>query len=843
MRKAVAVAVVILLGGLLTGQPSQAAPAINVAPSSGAPGTSGSVSGSGFPPGFSGTCTVHFIDKGVPSQANEVGGCAVNGNGFLSGGFTVPGLPPGGYSVTVCGSYNGGYFCDTGASTVFTITPPPTTTTTTTTTTTPPTTTTTTTIPKPTTTTTPSSTTTTTTIPVTTPAPGPAIPPLGPGMGIGSGVWGESTRITVVDGEVAIPHLWLLRCGAPPGADVWDFDDQVLGRTNPQVEGWAGIRGTVVEPALGTMTPSQAVRVEASTNIYRTWSTAFRRTSETNDTAVQFAGLFVGLPQPSADPIVVRLVATGSDGRVIDIDEITLGPDPSPATDCLMVAATASGWIWRIQLLAYTTDGAPVNLDIDSMFFDRDQPYPIAPRADRADVRFIFPAEGARIPTARGTTVVGEVTWPTPLTLWGIDIAYPNWDRSGVEIRRAQRPTRYRISDDGLSYKMLFWLDDVRLPPGESAITATVAAGGVAGSATLTLVGTGAPAPPADAYRHLVSGEVDILPWALEVTQAIRGPLEVQSPGGVVVDDFPLVRGKRTVVRGYATQAFPLGTPAEVGTVAVGGRLFGTRAGVSLPGSPLSPLTGPVELFRNAPGPDGEAALRPYVGRTFDFLLPNTWTDGDVTLRFEVNPTGDAAFLPEPPLTGGSMNSISRRMTFTDVGHVSVAPILVDFYWRCTQQMLDDDWNGCRGLAVGDIANVVPTVDEVTASVRAWWRTMPAASDTPWAMLWSTVKIAEKDPSPPFSAPGPRVEGRLVGTSYSGIRDSFRDLYCSDSSWFPSRLQMPEMPRARDVRHRLGGSLQRRMCVARWPVRVPNEPRLVDHGPGGGSRGRHEALE
>ncbi len=796
LRKVVAITMVVLLAGLLTGQPTMAAPSISASPSSGLAGDFISVSGSGLSPGTA-SCTLHLIDKGQPSAGNDVGGCTVDGNGGLSGGFKVPAWPPGSYSLVACNSFNGGYFCDESPGTGFTILSPPTTTTTTTTTVPKPTTTTTTTttVPKPTTTTTTTvpatTTTTTTTLPGPGPTlPGPTIPPLDPGMGIGPGIWGDSTRITVVDKEVAIPRIWLLRCGAPPGSTIWDFDDQRTGTTFPRPEGWQTVRGTIVEPDHGTISAPNALRVTAGTNRRLTWQTWIQREGEVSALSMQYFGLHVGLPEPTTGPVTVRLVGMDTAGSFLDIDEVVLGPEASPATDCLLVRATEFTSIRRVGLFAYTGDGSDVELDVDRFFFDDARAYPLSDRPETAEIRFVYPAEGSRIPAHRSTPVVAEVTWPVPLESWSVAFAYPNWDRSSVIVRRALLGGR-STTDDGLSYRRLVWLDDVFIPPGETTIVASLTGTDVAGSASLTLVGTGSPAPPVDVYRDLISGEVDIQPWAMEVTQAIRGPLEVQEPGSRVVDDFPLVQGKRTVVRGYATQAFPLGEPAEVQVLAIHGLLHATRDGVALPGSPLSPERDPVNLTRYAPGPEGEAGLRPYVGKTFDFVLPYTWTVGDVTLRFEVNPSSDLRSVREPPLTGGWFNSISRRVTFTDTGRVSVAPILVDFYWRCTQQMLDDDWWACRGMAEGDVVNAISSQEEVTEGIRLWWRAMPAAGDFPWAMLWSTVKIAEKDPEPWFGTPTPRVEGRLVGTSYSGIRDAFRDLYC-DSPSFPTRLRMPE---------------------------------------------------
>ncbi|MFM8381922.1 MAG: hypothetical protein ACKOA6_07995, partial [Actinomycetota bacterium] len=101
--------------------------------------------------------------------------------------------------------------------------------------------------------------------------------------------------------------------------------------------------------------------------------------------------------------------------------------------------------------------------------------------------------------------------------------------------------------DDGLNSSATFWVTDVRIPSGPFEIHATATASYGRGSDFVSLEGVGPPAPPPNQYRELLNGEVDIVPWALEVTQAVRGPLEVQSPGSIVDDNFDHVADKKTV--------------------------------------------------------------------------------------------------------------------------------------------------------------------------------------------------------------------------------------------------------------------------------------------------------
>lgn len=605
-------------------------------------------------------------------------------------------------------------------------------------------------------------------------------------MGLGPGVYGDWSPISAPDGLIRIPDVWLLRCGIPPGSTRWDFDDQEPGRA-PRPEGWQSFPGEVIEPSLGTLTAPHAVRIAAD-NTTSTWSMWFRLEGDYRSQLAYYAGLFVGLPEPTPEPVVIRLVGKQFDGTIIDIDEVTLGPAPSPANACLMVSDSRHT-IAGLRVDAYTADGSAVNLDIDSIFFNREEPYPLSPEVETASIRFLFPADGARISTARSTALVGEVIWPVPLPMWGVDIAYPNWDRSRVIIQRARTSYPWRLSEDGLSYRTLFWLDGVNVPPGETDFTASITGERMAGSASRRLVGVGDPNPPIDEYRSLVQTEVDIVPWAMEVTQAVRGTLDVQPPGSRRLDDFPLVQNKRTVVRGYATQQFPLGIPGDVRVrpLEVAARLYGFRDGATLAGSPLTPENGTVELMGYSPGDEGEAALRPRAGSTFNFVLPNTWTTGDVTLRFEVNPVADPAHVEELPLTGGWFNSITRRVTFTDTGRVNAAPMLVDYYWQCSETHIERDIEGCRGMSVGDQVSRVETRESAMASIRDWWRTLPASSDFPWAVMWSQVQISQR--GDPVSLPGPRIQGALAGVDYGDIRDAFWHL---EDCEVGTRIRMPD---------------------------------------------------
>ena len=103
----------------------------------------------------------------------------------------------------------------------------------------------------------------------------------------------------------------------------------------------------------------------------------------------------------------------------------------------------------------------------------------------------------------------------------------------------------------------------------------------------------------------------------MEVTQGIQN----------LANQAPLVAGKGTFVRAYATQISGPSTPnVEV-------RLAGTRGGSPLPGSPLRPANG-VRALATGAGFD-----RARLGDGWYFVLPASWlTAGAITLRVEVDP-------------------------------------------------------------------------------------------------------------------------------------------------------------------------------------------------------------
>jgi hypothetical protein len=108
----------------------------------------------------------------------------------------------------------------------------------------------------------------------------------------------------------------------------------------------------------------------------------------------------------------------------------------------------------------------------------------------------------------------------------------------------------------------------------------------------------------------------DLAVDAMEVTQGIQN----------LANGAPLVANKTTYVRVYGKELS--GPDAQV----VEARLYGTRNNVTLPGSPLAPVSG-VRSLRT-----GTAYDRARPDDSWTFLLPASWTEGAITLRVEIDP-------------------------------------------------------------------------------------------------------------------------------------------------------------------------------------------------------------
>jgi len=795
-RRYVWIFVAVALAATVLSHPASSAaagPSIDqILPSSGQPGDSVAMFGSGFP--GSALCTLYFLPASAPAPGKKtavVAACTADPNGGITGSLVVPADGPGAYNVWACTDRL--VLAPLCASSGFKIPSLATTTTTqaATTTTAPPTTTTTSMPPSTSSTTTPTTTTvattTTSTIAVVPLLP-PSIDPTGltgpvpPGFGLGDGQFGSHTTLKVssID-DYQVPRDVIFRCVVPADARIKDFDGYP-GSYETRMSGHfsSGDTGTTFDPIVGTISGTTALRIDATgrSGFRDGSSTAFR---------LGYYGMYVGLPESVSTPVRIRLLAYGNRNNLLDVDEVVLGPDASPATNCLVVRDSEGRGMSRVVVKSFDTDQPII---VDRVFTGLD--YPIAPEPVTFGVDITLPRDGREIDSGRTTPLIGVVTSPVIARLDRVQILMTQCEHCGVLVREAEMSDW--IETAAHEFKSWFVLDGVHVPPGEHRFTAVASGAFGTGSDSITMVGTGAPYLGDATYRESIGAIADVVPWAIEVTQAIRGPLEVQEPGTSVVENFQLVSHKKTVVRGYALQQFPLGEPPRVQDLSVPAILHGERDGMTLPGSPLAPEFWSPTLGTGEPGAAAEAAARPFLHRSYDFVLPDSWTTGEVTLTMEVNPPGFSSSIEEVPGTDGPLDTIARTVAFDDVGTTTVAPILVNYTWRCDAAMMDQWYSPCSadGVSVGDQVTNVPSRDEVRDSILKWWRTLPAAGDYPSRVVFSTIDLKQRNASPAIHLIDPGFHSFFSAVSYSDARAAFNTLDCRRHV-SRTHLRLPDM--------------------------------------------------
>ncbi len=775
----------------LPATPAAAAGSIDqISATSGQPGDSVTVTGSGFAIGDS--CSLYFRVWSDPAPSENtpvIASCTIGQDGGFNGSLIVSMVAPGDYNIWACNTNLKSIQCSSQGFS-FTIDPPPTTvppptTTSTTTTTAAPTTTSTTTTAVPTTTSTTVSPAVVDFAPVTI-DPAALTGPIPAGFGLGAGQFGTHTTLrTTALGVVEIPPEVVWRCAVPSDATLRDFDAGRVG-LDTRLAFAHGEGGTSFDPAVGTISSPTAIRIDAASDAAGRTSRDGYLEGDRGRPGFGYIGLHVGLPEATAGPVTIRLVGS-DDAGVIDMDDVVLGPDAAPATNCLVVKAAEGRPIQFMQIRSFGTD-QPIM--VDRVFTG--ESYPVSAEPIRFGVDISLPRDGNEIDAARTTAVVGVVSSPFRVPLDRVEILMTQCDHCGVLVREAELSDWIEI--DAGKFNAVFALTGVHVPPGEHTFTAVASGALGTGSDSITLTGTGAPFVGDAAYRDSVHGIVDVVPWAMEVTQAIRGPLEVQEPGTAVVENFPLVSHKKTVVRGYALQQFPSGEPPRVQDLSVPALLYGERDGMTLPGSPLAPEYWTPTLGTGEPGAAAEAAARPSLHRSYDFVVPDSWTSGEVTLTLDVNPPGFMASIEEAPGTDGPLDTIARTVAFGDVGTTTVAPILVNYSWRCDAEMMGQWYSPCSadGVSVGDQVSSVPSRDAVRNSILRWWKTLPAAGDYPSRVVFSTIDLAQLDADPAIRLVDPGFHSFFSAVKYSEAEDAFKSLDCQSHSSI-TKLRLPDM--------------------------------------------------
>jgi hypothetical protein len=134
-----------------------------------------------------------------------------------------------------------------------------------------------------------------------------------------------------------------------------------------------------------------------------------------------------------------------------------------------------------------------------------------------------------------------------------------------------------------------------------------------------------------------VPASLDTYPSDIEITQGIQN----------LDNDVPLVSNKKTFVRLYARTT---GDAVLAATAVLHGEVTGS-------GEDLGTLT-PLERFACQPL-NGDIPNRDQIIESFVFALPDTWLDGEVTFKGEINP---GEVLPETDFSNNTLE-ITRKFT------------------------------------------------------------------------------------------------------------------------------------------------------------------------------------
>ncbi len=343
----------------------------------------------------------------------------------------------------------------------------------------------------------------------------------------------------------------------------------------------------------------------------------------------------------AAGGLSVELEAYNANEDVIATDTKTVGQK----ADTLLTVNAPSAEIayFTISGPSDISDGAP--LEIDDLSFE--------------------------VPAAPPPPAIG-ITAPNPAQ------GYP-----GATVSVPVTVQRFNGADDAIT------LSVSDLPTGVTLIS-----GGTVGasSTSTTLKFAIAPGAPAGTKQYLINAatadasappaqtgsfSVDVPTFTnpqigISVAQAAGDPAQLGANGASVsYDGVPLVAGHATLVRVFAD---PVGLLAP-GTSGLTATLSGSSDGKPLPGSPLLPdQGGPTAL--------GASSFTTQLGEedtSFNFLLPSSWTTGNVTLTAGVV----GPMTPSPTVAScasGCFQSMSvTGVKFTQMPTFELTPVAIDF--------------------------------------------------------------------------------------------------------------------------------------------------------------------
>ncbi len=547
-------------------------------------------------------------------------------------------------------------------------------------------------------------------------------------------------------------ELYFPRCTPPEGTTILDFDMDVLGAP-PNIAGHtqiATIHGSVGLPSHGSISRENAVRLTAASGAVVDF-----------DQPQRHVGLYIGANTGTIDQL--DLTAFDSVGRVVGRD--TILNVERPINTCMAIGASSDSGIKHVVIQKRGTG----QLMIDRLFYSDSVELPALPTPVSGRAEFVTPLDRQTLNASRGHNVIGLIRIPSGMSLSEVTLSVPRWDGLSTETLFADF---FRLRTEGS--EDVYWFSKARvlIPDGPSWIGVTAVGPGVRATSGIEVIGVGAPAFAASD----LAGNIDIEPITMEVTQAIRGEVDLIPPGGSINErsDNILVHDKPTVVRAFARYTFPTLRPGSAPRVYALAELHGSRNGAALPGSPILPNG----LLRNAVGLSADRAsayhrLKQRTSGSWNFRLPSSWTrEGAIDLRLVVNPATRPAPVPEASGADGGLNEITlRNVIFRGQQTPSVRAWAVDYWWRCP-------YTGGTGLADRGpgvlcpmtstaVVNMQPTDLEIRQAVRNWWNMAPFPGVWPrtFGIFDYTFADAPGAPEPHLEA-GSTIDQFLLGSAF-----------------------------------------------------------------------------
>jgi hypothetical protein len=332
-----------------------------------------------------------------------------------------------------------------------------------------------------------------------------------------------------------------------------------------------------------------------------------------------------------------------------------VGPGPSPITKSMAISSTQAN-IWRVELIYKRNAKDESSLEvIDSLEFDT----------------AVKPPPDNQVPVVKITKPkTGDVTQTAFFELQGTIQENAVLADVWLSIEQSGKPTvSYQITYYGSAPNFTFggsmWMG--LLYEGKNTVTvkATDISNNV-GQDSVTVHYKKPPPPPPPT--------IDLFPRAMEITQGINRVIALSNPPGsqyaLPYWGTPLVQEKRTVVRVYG------GVNGAKGPVTnVLCELWGRRGGVDLPGSPL--YTTPKRITLNPA--DNISTQRPNTNLTWNFVIPNTWTDkwDGVDLIAFVNPMQEMLEAPNGYNISNKMYVLGLHFHETSDLHIYPVPVCV----------------------------------------------------------------------------------------------------------------------------------------------------------------------